>query len=98
MAINAPYTKELQQPVDSSEYTTYIQRKCVNPSTLQKPFPYAVQTGSSMSVRGTSVRNFGTGCGTTPTYVAPPRWYITNPRVNSTANINNKINTTNDNC
>uniref|UniRef100_A0A6C0LM61 Uncharacterized protein n=1 Tax=viral metagenome TaxID=1070528 RepID=A0A6C0LM61_9ZZZZ len=92
MARNAPYTKELQQPVASSEYTTYIQRRCVNPLPKQKPFPYAVQTGSSMSVRGTSVQNFGTGCGTGPIYLSPPAWYTSskpNININST-NTNNK--------
>lgn len=84
MAINAPYTKELHQPVQSSEYTTYVQRKCVVPSTAQKPFPYAVQTGSSMTARGTSIRNFGSSCGTGPVYLTPPEWYKRNPRVNST--------------
>lgn len=100
MAINAPYTKELQQPVASSEYTTYIQRKCVNPSTLQKPFPYAVQTGSSMSVRGTSVRSFGSGCGTGPVYVVPPTWYTTSTVKSNATNPNDKtkVNNANDNC
>jgi hypothetical protein len=75
MVTNAPYTKELRQPVDSSEYTTHIQRKCVNPSTAQKPFPYAVQTGTSMTARGTSIRSFGSTCGTSQVYLTPPSWY-----------------------
>lgn len=85
MATNAPYTKELRQPVVSSEYTTYIQRKCVNPSTAQKPFPYAVQTGTSMTASGTSIRRFGSSCGTGQTYLTPPSWYTSNSRMNSSS-------------
>ena len=33
------YTKTLYIPQDSSQYTTRIQRKCVNPLNYQKPFP-----------------------------------------------------------
>ena len=38
-ASNAPYTKTLHQPLTSSQYTLYIQRKCVNPTSSQQPFP-----------------------------------------------------------
>lgn len=38
-ASNAPYTKELHQPISSSQYTLYIQRKCVNPNKAQQPYP-----------------------------------------------------------
>lgn len=75
LAANAPYTKELNQPIAASEYTTYVQRKCVNPNVLQKPFPYAVQTGTSQSVAGSSVRKFASGCGTGPVFTEPPNWY-----------------------
>ena len=82
MVRNAPYTKELKRPITSSEYITYSQRKCVNPVGLQKPFPYAVQTGKAQSAAGTSIRSFASGCKTTPTYVTPPAWYL-NEKVGS---------------
>jgi hypothetical protein len=75
MARNGPYTKELSQPISSSEYTTYIQRCVVNPTGKQKPFPYAVSTGSSQTARGTSVTSFGNACNTSNIYLAPPSWY-----------------------
>lgn len=76
MSSNAPYTKELSEPISSSDYTTYIQRKCVNPEATQKPFPYATQTGKSTSASGTSIRSFSSGCRTSPNYTTPPKWYI----------------------
>jgi hypothetical protein len=76
MARNAPYTKILGQPVDSSQYTQYIQRGCTNPQGRQKPFPFAVSTGSTQSAAGTSITSFGTGCNTGPVYVTPPEWYV----------------------
>jgi hypothetical protein len=75
MARNAPYTKELSQPISASEHTTYIQRCVVNPTGKQKPFPYAVQTGTSQTARGTSITSFGSGCYTSNIYLAPPSWY-----------------------
>jgi hypothetical protein len=36
---NAPYTKLLTIPQESSQYTQQIQRKCVNPLNYQKPYP-----------------------------------------------------------
>lgn len=75
MAQNAPYTKELHEPIQSSEYTTYIQRGCVNPTGKQKPFPYATQTGKSTSAAGTSIRSFSSGCNTSTTFKNPPEWY-----------------------
>lgn len=83
MASNAPYTKTTTRPVDSSEYTSYVQRGCSNPTLKQKPFPYAVQTGTGMTARGTSIRKFGSSCGTGPTFTSPPEWYLKNPRINS---------------
>lgn len=41
VARNGPYTKELKQPQTSSQYTTRIQRRCVNPLPYQKPIPAA---------------------------------------------------------
>ena len=79
---NAPYTKELSQPIPSSTYTTYIQRRCIAPYRDQKPFPYSVTTGKATSVAGTSVRSFSTGCNTGPIYLTPPDWYTQNPYSN----------------
>ena len=45
---NAPYTKTLHIPKDASDYTLRIQRRCTNPVGFQKPFPYAVQTGTGV--------------------------------------------------
>jgi len=75
MARNAPYTKTLYQPVSYDQYNLYLTRKCNNPVGPQKPFPYRVQTGSGHSASGTSITNFGTGCGTSDVYLAPPEWY-----------------------
>jgi hypothetical protein len=76
MTRNGPYTKVLQQPVPSSDYTLYIQRKCANPSPAQKPFPYAVTTGSGHHAAGTSITSFGNACNMEPIFLAPPKWYI----------------------
>jgi hypothetical protein len=75
MARNGPYTKILRQPVPSSTYTLYVQRGCQNPIGPQKPFPYAVQSGSSHSAAGTSITSFGSGCNSGPIYLSPPAWY-----------------------
>lgn len=76
MAKNAPYTKTIKQPIDSSQYTLYIQRQCQNPQGAQKPFPFAVQTGSGIKTGGTSVRSVGNACNTSNIYLTPPEWYI----------------------
>lgn len=76
MARNGPYTKTLYQPVSYGQYNLYIARGCNQPVGAQKPFPYAVQTGSSQSASGTSITSFASGCNTTPIYLAPPEWYI----------------------
>ena len=75
MVRNAPYTKELAQPIPSSEYTDYIQRRCANPRPHQKPFPYAVQTGTGTIPGGTSIRSVANSCNTSNTYTKPPEWY-----------------------
>jgi hypothetical protein len=75
MTTNAPYTKILRQPVPSSTYTQYIQRGCQNPIGPQKPFPYAVTSGSGYQAAGTSITSFGTSCNLTRTYLTPPPWY-----------------------
>jgi hypothetical protein len=76
MARNAPYTKTIKQPLDSSQYTLYIQRGCQNPKGSQKPFPYAVQTGTGIQTGGISVNNVGNACNTSTIYTTPPEWYV----------------------
>lgn len=76
MARNAPYTKTLYQPVSYAQYNLFITRKCNNPIGPQKPFPFAVQTGSSQAAAGTSITSFASGCGTSNTYLTPPDWYV----------------------
>jgi hypothetical protein len=44
------YTKFLYIPQDSSQYTTRIQRKCVNPLNYQKPFPGLTNGGTCNSI------------------------------------------------
>lgn len=75
MARNGPYTKTLYQPVSYSQYNLYLTRGCNNPIGAQKPFPFAVTTGSSQSAAGTSITSFASGCNTGPVYLAPPEWY-----------------------
>ena len=77
MARNAPYTKTLYQPVSYSQYNLYLTRGCNNPIGKQKPFPFAVTTGSSQAASGTSITNFATGCNTSNYYLTPPSWYTT---------------------
>lgn len=79
----AYYTKTLYQPVTYSQYNQYVARGCNNPVGAQKPFPFAVQTGKSMSASGTSIRSSANGCGTSNIYLTPPEWY-THSRVSST--------------
>ena len=76
MARNAPYTKNLYNPVSYTQYNLYLTRGCNNPIGAQKPFPYAVQTGSSQSASGTSITSFASGCGTQNVYLTPPEGYI----------------------
>ena len=72
---NAPYTKTLHQPKDSSAYTLRVQRRCQNPVGLQKPYPYAVQTGTGVLKGGINVSNVASACNTSNTNVSPPDWY-----------------------
>ena len=73
---NAAYTKFLHIPQDSSQRTLRIQRRCINQRPDQKPFPYAVQTGTGILTGGTSVTAVGSACNTSNTYDAPPEWYL----------------------
>jgi len=75
MARNAPYTKNLGQPVSYQQYNLYITRGCNNPVGPQKPFPYAVTTGSAQAAAGTSITSFGNACNTSDIYLTPPAWY-----------------------
>jgi hypothetical protein len=75
MQSNAPYTKFLHITRDSSQHTLRIQRKCANPSPNQKPFPYAVQTGTGILTGGISTGPVGSACNIGPTYLKPPKWY-----------------------
>jgi hypothetical protein len=79
MARNAPYTKTLYQPVSYAQYNAYVTRGCNNPVGPQKPFPYAVTTGSSQAAAGTSITSFASGCNTSPVFLSPPAWYTEEP-------------------
>jgi hypothetical protein len=72
---NAPYTKTLGVPQDSSQHTLRIQRKCANPRPDQKPFPYSVQTGTGILSGGANDVSVGNACNTSDYYLAPPAWY-----------------------
>jgi hypothetical protein len=77
MARNAPYTKTLYQPVSYGQYNLYLTRGCNNPIGPQKPFPYAVQTGTGIKTGGIRMTSVGNACGTSNIYVTPPAWYWT---------------------
>jgi hypothetical protein len=77
MTRNAPYTKTLYQPVSYAQYNLFVSRKCNNPKGPQKPFPFAVQTGTGIQTGGIKVSNVGSACNTSNTYLVPPEWYIT---------------------
>jgi hypothetical protein len=75
MARNGPYTKTLGQPVSYGQYNMYLTRGCNNPLGPQKPFPYAVQTGTGIQAGGTSITSVGSSCGTSNIFLTPPAWY-----------------------
>lgn len=58
---NSLYTKRLYQPLDASQQTMRVQRKCAHPTGKQKPFPYATN--------GNSCNPFQRY------YLTPPEWY-----------------------
>jgi hypothetical protein len=72
---NAPYTKTLHKPKDSSAYTLRIQRRCQDQLPFQKPYPYAVQTGTGVLRGGINVNNVANACNTSNTTITPPDWY-----------------------
>jgi hypothetical protein len=80
MQSNAPYTKTLHQPKDSSQYTLNIQKKCQNPSGPQKPFPFRVQTGTGVLRGGINVNNVANACNTSNIELTPPLWYTSFPK------------------
>jgi len=61
MAQNGKYTKLLHQPISASNQIARIQKKCLNPSGSQKPFPFATN---------------GITCNQGIQYISPPEWYI----------------------
>jgi hypothetical protein len=84
MARNAPYTKTLYQPVSYGQYNLYLTRGCNNPVGPQKPFPFAVQTGTGIKTGGIRMTSVGNACGTSNIYLTPPAWYwkpTSNPNV-----------------
>ncbi len=91
MVRNAPYTKTLYQPVSYGQYNLYLTRGCNNPVGPQKPFPFAVQTGTGIKTGGIRMTSVGSSCGTSNVYLTPPAWYweptstpnVTQPTQNS---------------
>ena len=80
MARNGPYTKELRQPETSSQHTQRIQRRCAYPLPAQRPFPYAVNTGTGIltgGLRFTSVGNSGSCNSANQLYLVAPPGYNT---------------------
>lgn len=75
MARNAPYTKTLYQPVSYGQYNLNLTRGCNNPVGTQKPFPFAVQTGTGIKTGGIRMTSVGNACGTSNVYLTPPAWY-----------------------
>ena len=66
-------------------------RGCNNPVGPQKPFPFAVQTGTGIKTGGIRMTSVGSSCGTSNVYLTPPAWYweptstpnVTQPTQNS---------------
>ena len=82
MARNGLYTKTIKQPITASQQTLRIQRKCANPLPSQKPFPYAVNTGTGILTGGinvTSVGNSGSYNSLDITYNVPTPAYEIQP-------------------
>jgi hypothetical protein len=77
MTRNAPYTKFTNNSQDSSTRTLQIQRRCQNPQGAQKPFPFAVTTGTGIQSGGVGNVNVGNSCGINSiVYLSPPAWYV----------------------
>jgi hypothetical protein len=91
MQANAPYTKTIKIPMDASQQTLRIQRKCSNPKPWQKPFPYRVQTGTGILTGGTSVISVGSACNTSNIQLVPPAWYLASKAGTDIENIKDRI-------
>jgi hypothetical protein len=79
MASNSPYTKTLHIPFTSSQQTLRVQRKCAHPTGALKPFPFAVNGGSSSgvsSIHGVTGGNSGFCHIERKVDLVPPAWYI----------------------
>jgi hypothetical protein len=74
---NAPYTKTLYNTQTSSQHTLNLERKCSNPDPHQKPFPFAVQTGTGIQSGGATNVSVGSACNTSNYVIRPPLWYTT---------------------
>lgn len=73
---NAPYTKTLYRPSDSSDQTQRLQSHCRNPAASQKPFPYRVQTGTGILTGGITVSRVGSACNVSSANTnTSPAWY-----------------------
>lgn len=66
-----PYTKELHKTHDASSQIRHIQRKCQDQTPEQKPFPYAVQTGTGIIHEGITVSRIGSACNTSKVVLTP---------------------------
>jgi hypothetical protein len=75
IASSGRYTKQLYQPVSYGQYNLHLTRGCNNPIGKQKPFPFAVQTGTGLQAGGTSVTSVANACNTSDIYLTPPEWY-----------------------
>lgn len=58
----ATYTKYLHIPQTQAQHMQHIQRKCTNPTELQKPYPPAKNTGTGILTGGITVSNVGSSC------------------------------------
>ena len=75
IASSGRYTKQLYQPISYGQYNLHLTRGCNNPIGKQKPFPFAVQTGTGLQAGGTSVTSVANACNTSDSYLTPPEWY-----------------------
>lgn len=70
------YTKNINRPQDSSDHIIRLKQSCNAPIGIQKPFPYAVQTGTGILTGGINVSSIGNSCNTSNTVLTPPSWYV----------------------
>jgi hypothetical protein len=74
---NKGYTKTLGIPIDSSQYTLQIQRKCAQPTGMLKPFPFATNGGT-----GNGAKYYQPPAVQQINYLEPPEWYWNNKKDN----------------